>query len=279
MKKTIVTLAVLTFIFSVIFESTVFAVNIKDNINTYEEITAETFASLRTATEKELREHLSKYYAITSYPDNESIFGLTSLEDEDNTLLIYKPAFTTYHEADILLFINSDGTLMKLKVGEDLEMVDIAAESAHLTVPEGKVLMRNYLETAYTYEADTGKIEKWNIGKVEDTWNVTTSSKYCGFSDDVGYIFRDGGDVYAFTADSFFSSTLEKDEVVKIAEGVEMVLVMNYWYSEDHYGVPLFLMQDKSIKAYVNTDALMNNTNHRKYLCTPIYEGGYGYIG
>ena len=87
-KKVIVTSAVVTFVLALILTSTVFAVDRKDNTDTYEEITAETFASLRIATEKEVREHLEEYYAVESFPDNDSIFKLTSLEDQNKILII-----------------------------------------------------------------------------------------------------------------------------------------------------------------------------------------------
>lgn len=228
------------------------------------------------AIQKEVEEKLTLYYTVTFLEGDN--YRLTDLKDESNFVIITKPVFTTYDGDDIMLFINGDGALMNLKVGANLNNADFLSESAHIKISSDQIIIHNYLEATYTYEEKTGRVQRWHKGILEDNWSVPKDSKYCGFSDMTGYLFRDVEDnIYSLTVNSCFSTILDQDRVIKIAENVDMVLVANYWYSEEQYGVPLLLMNNGCVRAYVNTEADLDKADNLTYLVAPIYEGGYRY--
>jgi len=112
---------------------------------------------------------------------------------------------------------------------------------------------------SYAYSLDNNLLTKYSFGEIVATSLIPDKSIYCGISEGNGFIFRNG--------DSVFCISLDLTETKTVATGVKMVLDTNYQYSHDAWSQPLLLMENGSIKAYVQWE---------KELKDPLYEGGFG---
>lgn len=112
---------------------------------------------------------------------------------------------------------------------------------------------------SYAYSLDNNLLTKYAFGEMVVTRLIPEESIYCGLSEGNGFIFRKG--------DSVFCISLDLVEAKNIATGVKMVLDAEYEYNSDAWSQPLLLMEDGSVKAYVQWE---------EELMVPCYEGGYG---
>lgn len=90
--------------------------------------------------------------------------------------------------------------------------------------------------------------------------SIPVRGYYCGKSEQVGHLFRDA---YVVDAYSINGLAIEKQT---IAGGVEYVVDSDYKQSSDAWSVPLFQMEDGSLKAYVPWEEELQD---------PYLEGGY----
>ena len=141
----------------------------------------------------------------------------------------------------------------------------------HLTYEEEQALGNPTIIDKVTFEtriySEKG-FQTYQFGKLVETLDV--SGEYCGHSILKGYLFRDGTDVYAVRR----NDELELFYSLPIAHHVKYVIEPNYKLNSDAWSQPLFLMEDGSIKAYLewnNKDVPDSPDN----LVDPYYEGGY----
>lgn len=116
------------------------------------------------------------------------------------------------------------------------------------------------------YNSTSGSVSFWEFGELVATHTVPAGAVYAGVSDWEGYIFRAGSEVYAVA--------LEGSR--KIADGVSVVILADYYAGSDDWSQPLFLMQDGSLKVYCSwygdREAPADDPCHLQDIC---YEGGY----
>lgn len=116
------------------------------------------------------------------------------------------------------------------------------------------------------YNSASGSVSFWEFGQLVATHTVPAGAGYVGLSDDEGYLFRLDAAVYAVA--------LEGSR--KIADGVSVVILADYYDSSDFGSQPLFLMKDGTLKVYSSwygdQQAPADDPCHLQDIS---YEGGY----
>ena len=116
------------------------------------------------------------------------------------------------------------------------------------------------------YDETSGSVSFWEFGQLVATHTVPAGAGYVGLSDDEGYLFRLDAAVYAVA--------LEGSR--KIADGVSVVILADYYDSSDFGSQPLFLMKDGTLKVYSSwygdQQAPADDPCHLQDIS---YEGGY----
>ena len=98
------------------------------------------------------------------------------------------------------------------------------------------------------YNSLTGRVSVWEFGTLIGEHFVPEHSIYAGLSQNEGYIFRKGNDVYAVRD---YGSYFEIKEVCVIAHNVEFVIATDYEADgSDEWSQPLFLMTDGTVMFY-----------------------------
>lgn len=173
------------------------------------------------------------------------------------------PIVVYYKLENQLLYVEDDGDLVV-----DYEIVG----NANLTLGEreslGNVEVIGKTEmSTIIYIQDKG-IEKYSLGK--KTAQIPVKGVYCGKSFWCGYIFHDNADVYAVNW-NIDQDTYEKKA---IAHNVKFVILADYKLGSDPWSQPLFLMEDGTVKAYLdwNNKEIPDSPDN---LVDPFYEGGY----
>ncbi len=281
MKKKVLGMIVMIMVVAMMFSmSSVYAKEKEGTeLKEYDEITPETYAEMEHATEADLRRYLGGEYTYQYEKLNEELYVKPkSILDWEK---VNAPAIILYEKRPTLVFINGEGRLMYLPIGEYFTDAKMAYETPHCMTNEGEELINSNEIAAYKYIKAEGKIEAWRYNHLHFTYTVPQNAEYCGFSRNVGFLFRSGTDVYTYTHMSRFSRVFLK-ETILIAHDVREVIVSNYDYDEENLNAPLFFMEDGSFKAYViNIDdideeqAKKTEFAAKKYLRSPIYEGGY----
>jgi hypothetical protein len=211
------------------------------------------------------------------YIDNGYVIGNRSggLIHRDNTLYYsyssyYYPIVVTIGGRDRLVYTYEDGDVL---IDPSLSHTNYLG-SLHLTYEESEALGENveFMEctSACTiiYNPDMEVMQVYQLGHVVES--TTAKGVYTGKSFWVGYIFRDGSDVYAVRWDD----DKEEYQSVLIARHVQYVIDADYYLGSDPWSQPLFLMEDGTIKAYLD----WNDPEHPdsvENLVDPYYEGGY----
>lgn len=132
--------------------------------------------------------------------------------------------------------------------------------------------MANEANYAVTYNQESGKVNVWQFGKIDATYELPVGSVYCGNSYFEGYIFRSGTDVYALKA---VESHNPDDTLVCIAHNVQYVIDADYHYGSDPWCQPLFLMNDGSIKAYIGWNGNQASPDDESHLAELQHEGSW----
>ena len=126
---------------------------------------------------------------------------------------------------------------------------------------------------ALTFSEANSKISIWEFGKVIDTVSLPDGSIYAGYSFFEGYIFRNGNDI--LTYGGYYAQFSETHSLRVIAHNVSFVIESDYAHNSDAWSVPLFLMTDGSIKAYVSWAGDSDVVDDPARLVDIQYEGGY----
>ena len=215
-------------------------------------------------TEDELRWYEANDYQITN--DGGAIYKYDSFYKEGEYLyypvIVHIEGLTNYLDEPTILYTNEDGYIydghhfeglhisydVLESLGEEYKLIDSSTYSAVIYGPEG--------------------VQQYRFGKVIDT--VPVQGTYCGNSFWVGFLFRDGSDVYAVkwdrNQDKYYSQV--------IAHDVEYVIDSDYCFGSDPWSQPLFLMKDGSIKCYIDW-INPQEPDSTENLVEPQYEGGY----
>ena len=281
MKKKVLGMIVMIMVVAMMFGmSSVYAKEKEGTgLKEYDEITPETYAEMEHATEADLLTYLSIPYTYRYERLNEEVYVKPKpILDWEK---VNAPAIILYEKRPTLVFINGEGRLMYLPIGEYVTDAKMAYETPHCMINEGEELIRSGDIAAYKYIKAKGEIEAWSNNFHHFTYHVPQNSEYCGFSKNVGFLFRSGTDVYTYTNISRFSRVF-LTETILIAHDVREVITSNYDYDEENLNTPLFFMEDGSLKAYVvdiddidREQAKKTEFDSEKYLKTPKYEGGY----
>lgn len=105
--------------------------------------------------------------------------------------------------------------------------------------------------TAYysiVYNSQKEIVSVWEYGRMIRKHFLPKDSIYAGFSENEGFIFRSGTDVYAVRD---YGCCAEKYEVCLIARNVQFVIATNYeGDGSEGLSQPLFLMTDGTIQCY-----------------------------
>ena len=113
---------------------------------------------------------------------------------------------------------------------------------------EGKNVLKSCIFYSILYDESTGGISVWEFGRFTREHFVPKDSIYAGHSENEGYIFRNGTDVYAVRD---YGCCADRYESVLIAQNVKLVLVTDYeGDGSEGLSQPLFLMTDGTIKCY-----------------------------
>ena len=157
--------------------------------------------------------------------------------------------------------------LMDIEKGYDKEYLGLI----HYTAKESEEILQSNEYWAISYNAENGMIKHWEYGEMIGQAKVPAKSVYVGCCNGVGYLFKDGTDVWAVR------SVYNNDERCKdseiIARNVEFVITSSHYVYVDEYQ-PLFLMNDGTLKTYSHWegdyDAPMDDESH---LLDVQYEG------
>ncbi len=142
----------------------------------------------------------------------------------------------------------------------------------HIHTDSEDKVMASEVNYSITYNQETGKVTVWRFGESSTTYDVTSGSEYCGFSDFEGYIFRSGTDVYALKAEGTYNND---GELVCIAHNVKYVIDADYYYGSDPWCQPLFQMTDGSVKAYIGWNGNQASPDDESHLAELQYEGSW----
>ncbi len=112
---------------------------------------------------------------------------------------------------------------------------------------EDEILTSNMYYTVL-YDSQKGVVSVWEYGKLVRRHFLPEDSIYAGWSENEGFIFRSGTDVYAVRD---YGCCAERYETCLIARNVQFVIATNYeGDGSEGLSQPLFLMTDGTIKCY-----------------------------
>ncbi len=98
------------------------------------------------------------------------------------------------------------------------------------------------------HDSKNGVVSVWEYGKRIRMHFLPEDSIYAGFSENEGFIFRSGTDVYAVRD---YGCCAEKYETCLIARNVQFVIATNYeGNGSEGLSQPLFLMTDGTVQCY-----------------------------
>ncbi|MBR3511701.1 MAG: hypothetical protein IKN74_01935 [Clostridia bacterium] len=219
-----------------------------------------------------ITENEAKWYLDNGYVIGNREGGLIL---KDNTLYhsytsYYYPIVVNIRGRDRLIYTYEDGDVL---IDPSLSHTNWLG-SLHLTYEESRALGENveFIEctSGYTiiYNPDMEVMQVYQLGHLVES--TTARGVYTGKSFWVGYIFRDGSDVYAVR----WNDDREEYEAVCIAHHVQYVIDADYALGSDPWSQPLFLMEDGTIKAYLDWKD-PEHPDSVENLVDPYYEGGY----
>lgn len=117
----------------------------------------------------------------------------------------------------------------------------------HYPESEDEILASNWYYSIL-YNSQSGEVSIWIYGTLIRKHQIPKNSIYAGKSDNEGYIFRNGTDVYAVRD---FGSFTEEYGVYLIAHDVKFVIVTDYkGDGTEDLSQPLFFMNNGTIKCY-----------------------------
>ena len=113
---------------------------------------------------------------------------------------------------------------------------------------ECEVVIANTMYYSIVYNTQKEMVSVWEYGRVIREHFLPEDSIYAGFSENEGFIFRSGTDVYAVRD---YGCCAEKYEVCLIARNVQFVISTNYeGDGSEGLSQPLFLMTDGTVQCY-----------------------------
>ena len=113
---------------------------------------------------------------------------------------------------------------------------------------EYETIIASTMYYSIMYNTQRNMVSVWEYGRVIRKHFLPKDSIYAGFSENEGFIFRSGTDVYAVRD---YGCCAEKYEVCLIARNVQFVIIANYeGDGSEGLSQPLFLMTDGTIKCY-----------------------------
>lgn len=141
----------------------------------------------------------------------------------------------------------------------------------HHTLLKGERLLESCEAYSVTYNSNNGIVSFWQMGKLVAEYTVPANSIYTGLSSWVGYLFRDGSDVYSVRDLGCYTN---EHGVFLIASNVKEVIIADYHLSNNEWSQPLFLMRDGNLKAYSLWQG-SGEPDDESHLVDVRYEGGY----
>ena len=246
----------------------------KRRLPEYNEVTPSVYVKLDVAEEEKLNEYLKDRYSCEFIPES-SICVVKDKSLNDSSVLT-RPVLVSY-KGETSIIYTEQGKLMCWNISEPIMYAKQIAETAHTDEykQENKILLGTDVNMALVLDTKYNIATYWEYGKATKIWELPKNAVYCGKSPSVGYVFRDDSDVYAITVGAYITST-EGEDLKVIAHNVKKVVVTNYNYDQIQLGVPLFLMNDGTLKAYVRTEAnIKDKMDSEKRLKDPVHEGGY----
>ena len=240
------------------------------------------------------REELSYRSSLDEYPSisDKEWAAISSEWDKDEVLergsLAFESYSTSYNEiseyyypivfrnknALILCYTDEYGNVESQKVYGSASTTTFGwVGNLHHDLSSDEGILKEDRRFAVTYLPESGKVLVWELGDLSATYTVPKNSIYCGFSFFEGYIFRNGGDVYAVIAVGSYNSS---GKVSCIAHNVKYVVDADYYYSSDGWCQPLFHMEDGSLKVYLDWYKEEGvGSDHPSCLVDLEYEGSY----
>lgn len=234
------------------------------------ELTPEWYVSLETTDEETLNSYFENKYKFEFIGDSSSCFCRNIEDGPTGDIMMSRPILVSYKGEIVLLYTSTKGVLMRYNSTYDA--FEPLARSVHTDSyeEEGKVLMVSNMGMALTYDTNNCEVTQWEFNEIKDSWKLPTGAVFCGYSLEMGYIFRQGTDVYALIGNSITGGELKI-----IAHGVKTVVESDYYYDITAFSVPLFLMEDGTLKAYINEYIEINEElDVEEYLKVPCHEGG-----
>lgn len=113
---------------------------------------------------------------------------------------------------------------------------------------EYETVIASTMYYSIVFNTQRNMVSVWEYGRVIRKHFLPEDSIYAGFSENEGFIFRSGTDVYAVRD---YGCCAERYETCLIARNVQFVIATNYeGDSSEGLSQPLFLMTDGTIKCY-----------------------------
>lgn len=113
---------------------------------------------------------------------------------------------------------------------------------------EYETVIASTMYYSIVYNTQRNMVSVWEYGRVIRKHFLPEDSIYAGYSENEGFIFRSGTDVYAVRD---YGCCAERYETCLIARNVQFVIVTNYeGDGSEGLSQPLFLMTDGTIKCY-----------------------------
>lgn len=120
--------------------------------------------------------------------------------------------------------------------------------NVHFNPTNDEQVLISCIYYAITYDNSSGCVSVLEVGCNTRKHYVPINSIYAGKSDNEGFIFRSGSDVYAICD---YGCGTHEFGVRVIAHDVEFVITTDYEADDpDIYSQPLFLMKDGTVKCY-----------------------------
>lgn len=230
-------------------------VSAKEDLDTYEEITPETYSLMEKTDEDVLNTYLKKEGYIIEYINDLKVSICRNLNDESEWKMMYKPSLISYKGEPAIVYTSTDGLLMYWNLNYSVSNSEVASNSAHVEYDEedGDILLETNINQALVFNQKMNDIKCWSNNMVVKKISLQEGAVFCGKTQNLGYIFRCENDVYTYTANCY-ATTVLGEELKVIAHDVKSVIISNYGYDDLNLEAPLFLMMDGTLKAYVNND-------------------------
>lgn len=189
--------------------------------------------------------------------------------------LYYYPVLYTDEATDNIILYCSDerGTFWGIGIDEPVKDSWISS-SSNVPEPILNSFVTEIKRTAYgslVYNSLMSTVTEWFHFEARTQFKLPEESIYCGYSEtENAFVFRaPNGDINILRE----KSRSLPMRIETIAHKVRMVITSSYDNSSDWFSVPLFLMEDGSVKAYIfdNSDKELDSED---FLQTPRVEGG-----